>query len=90
MSELETVEIVNEAAPSGFTRINASDFDAEKHVVYVEAVTGEAQPFTREGIAAMEDREAVLALLEAHGVKPDRRKGLEALRDELIAVMFVG
>lgn len=27
MAEIETVEIVNEAAPSGFTRINKDDFD---------------------------------------------------------------
>jgi hypothetical protein len=31
MSELPTVEIVNPASPSGFTRINESDFDPTVH-----------------------------------------------------------
>jgi hypothetical protein len=37
--ELETVEIVNPAAPSGFTRINKSDFDPA-----TMQLVGEAKP----------------------------------------------
>ena len=32
--ELPTVEIVNEAAKSGFTRINETDFDPKVHTLY--------------------------------------------------------
>lgn len=32
--ELPTVCIVNPAAKSGFTRINESDFDPDRHVIY--------------------------------------------------------
>lgn len=37
MSEIETVEIVNENAKSGFTRINKSDFDPKVHRLYGES-----------------------------------------------------
>lgn len=43
---------------------------------------------TREGIAEM-DKAEVIELLEAHGADPDKRTGVEKLREQLIALVFV-
>lgn len=64
-----------------------------KYEVIGEAAPG-AEPvtntdeFTREGIAAM-DKADVLDLLEMHGWDGDKRLGVDKLRAELIAIMFV-
>lgn len=46
-------------------------------------------PFSREGIARM-GKADVLDLIEAHGGKANKRKPVEALREDLAALMFVG
>ena len=56
MSELPTVEIANADAPSGFTRINASDYDPSKHTLYGE----EAKPDTDAMRAEIEARMAAV------------------------------
>lgn len=48
-----------------------------------------ADDFTREGIAKM-DKADVLDLLEAHGWDGNKRLGVDKLRAELVAIMFVG
>lgn len=47
-----------------------------------------AVDLTREGIAEM-DKAEVIELLEAHGADPDKRTGVEKLREQLIALVFV-
>jgi hypothetical protein len=46
-------------------------------------------PFSREGIAKM-DKADVIDLIEAHGGKASKRKPVDALREDLAALMFVG
>ena len=48
-----------------------------------------ALDLTREGIAEM-DKAEVVELLEAHGADPDKRTGVEKLREQLIELVFVG
>lgn len=83
MSELPTVEIVNEAAASGFTRINEADFDPAIHKLYG------SDPFTRDAIEAMTDKAEILDLIEAHGGKPDKRRSVDVLRGDLLRIMFM-
>lgn len=49
-----------------------------------------AGEFSREVIESMTDNAAIVELLAVHGVSVDRRKSIDTLRSELLAVMSVG
>lgn len=85
MPTIPTIKIVNPASPTGTTTINECDFDPEKHTVF----SAEPEPFSREAIEAIADKDELVELLDAHGVKADKRQSVENLRAQLIAVMFV-
>ena len=52
MSEIETIEIVNDNAPSGFTRINLCDFDPKVHKPFGES---RPDPVTHEGALSTDE-----------------------------------
>ena len=52
--EIETIEIVNPAAPSGFTRINKSDFDPETMQVWGEEKPKRGRP-RKDAIGAQDE-----------------------------------
>lgn len=70
-------------------------FEADVRGGMIERVDAVAQPvtntdeFDRDAIAAM-DKADVLDLLNMHGWTGDKRLGVDKLRAELIAIMFVG
>lgn len=58
------------------------------HAIQKEEKAKAVVPETPGDIAAM-DKPEVIEWIEAHGGKADRRKGVDTLRDELTAMMFV-
>jgi hypothetical protein len=62
--DIETVEIVNAGAKSGFTRINKSDYDPARHVLVADANAAaemEAKVKAEEAAKAAEDMAAAIA-----------------------------
>ncbi|MEN9060010.1 hypothetical protein [Ponticoccus litoralis] len=88
MPGLPTVEIVNEASPSGFTRINEADFDTSTMTLREGEDATSTMNLTREAIDAME-KEEVREILDAHGAEYDARTGIEKLRELAKQVVFV-
>lgn len=82
---LPTVKIIADTE-RGWVIINKSDFDPDQHEVFDGGAV--ALDLTPEGIDDMAKPD-VIEMLEAHGVSPDGRRGVDFLRDELKKVVFV-
>ena len=71
--------------PRGYVIMNKADFVDGRDELWSD----EPAPWTRDAVAAITDKALVIQLLEAHGAEPDKRKGLDALRDDLLKLMFL-
>ncbi|NPD17588.1 hypothetical protein HOY34_20595 [Xinfangfangia sp. D13-10-4-6] len=86
-----TLEHAVEGKPVDLPEALIAGLEAEGYVTKASGGTPEnkADPFSREAIEALSDKTEIVDLLEVHGADADKRKSVETLRAELLAVMFV-